>query len=225
MNSILVPIAMSSALLAELPSLTGLYLIALIVGGGLLVISMLFGGDADSDLDLDADLEADFEADADLDVDAGGIHGHAADGALSLANWFSVRFLIYAAAMFGLVGTVLTYMSDYGGGPVLAMSAIGGAIVGQCAHQAFRYLKRSSSDSSTAPKDYVDKPARVTVAIHPPAKGEIALQIEDDERYLPAVAKRGEDAFEAGQQVAVVELRGGTAVVVSRKEFEFVNEP
>lgn len=224
MDPILTLISMSPILLAELPLLTGLYLICLIVGGGLLVVSILFGGDADADVDvgLDADLETDFEADADVDI--GGMTGQATAGALSLANWFSVRFLVYFAAMFGLVGTVLTYMAGFGRGAVLAMAAGGGIVIGQVAHQTFRYLKRSSSDSSTSVKDYVRKPARVTMAIHPPAKGEVAIQIEDNERYLPAAAKRKDDKFEVGQRVAVVDLRGGTAVVISRKEYEFLNK-
>lgn len=215
------------AVLADTSSLTGFYWIGLIVGWGLLIISTVFGGDADSDID--ADFDADFDVDADagveMDADVEGAHAHAAEGALSLASWFSVRFLIYFAAMFGLIGTVLTYMSDMGTTTILVLALLGGVLVGQMAHQVFRYFKRSSSDSATTLKDYLNKPARVTIAIKPPARGEVAIRIGDSERFVAAIAKREDDTFEVGQSVGVVGFRAGTALVVSQKEHEFLSEP
>ena len=79
------------ALLAAASGLTTIYIICLIAGGGLLVISILFGShsdvsvdhplDADLGLDVDAHvgLDADVAVDADLATDVGGdLHaGHA----------------------------------------------------------------------------------------------------------------------------------------------------
>lgn len=227
------------AMLAAMPSLAGVYLVALIVGGGLLVVSTFFGGHSDADVDadfggdldmdvhLDADVDADIDVDADVDVDAG-IHADHIDastgaGALSLASWFSVRFCVYFLAMFGLVGTVLTRMSSLTAPMVLTLAAAAGFVVGQVVHQLFRYLKRSSVSGDTQIEDYVNKPARVTIAIRPPAKGEVVIQVGQGERFVPAVARRSDEQFDAGQSVAVVSFNGGTAVVVSAKEFEFLN--
>jgi len=220
-------------MLAAMPSLTGVYLVALIVGGGLLVISTFLGGhsntnvDADlgGDLDMDVHLDADVDADVDVDTDIHTDHIDVAAGgsALSLASWFSIRFCVYFLAMFGLVGTVLSNMSSLSDPIVLALAGAVGFVVGQLVHQLFRYLKRSSVSGDTEIEDYLNKPARVTIAIRPPAKGEVAIQVGQGERFVPAVARRSDERFDAGQSVAVVSFSGGTAVVVSSKEFEFLN--
>ncbi len=202
-------------LLADTSLIAGLYMIGLIVGGGLLVVSAVFGGDADADVDFDLDVDAD----ADLDLD--GAESHAPDGAPALSNWFSMRFLIYFGAAFGLIGTVLTWMSDAPTLWVLASAVVGGGVVGQIAHQTFRYIVRSSSDSSTSVRDYVDKTARVTIAIRSPALGEVAVQVGDRERFVPARSRRDDDAFEIGATVGVVAFRSRAVEVVSQQEFEF----
>lgn len=235
----------ATEILAELPPMAGAYVIALVVGGGLVAISALFGGEADHDVDFDvggADFHGDFggaDVHGDFDVAGADLHGdfdvgHGADvhgdafevdeGGIHLADWFSVRFVIYFAAMFGLTGTVLTTMTDMGRGNVLVVAIFGGIVVGQIVHQMMRWLKKSSSDSSTRTTDYIDRPGRVTVGIQPNGRGEVAIQVRDGERSLPAVARREDDSFAIGSQVAVVEVRGGTAVVVSRKEHDFLKQ-
>ena len=201
----------------------------------LLLISALFGSDSHHDVDLggigaDADLDLDVDLDADVDVDVGaGLEAHAdgvdvdVDG-MHLADWFSVRFVIYFAAMFGLTGTVLTTMTDMGRSGVLVTSIVGGVLVGQAVHQTMRWLKRTSNDSSTRSEDYLNRPGRVTVSIPPGGRGEVAIQVRDGERCLPAIARREDEAFAMGAQVAIVEVQGGTAIVVSRKEHEFVTK-
>lgn len=205
-------------LLADTSLIAGLYVISLIVGGGLLAISAVFGGDAEADVDFDAGAEIDADVDLDGELDTGGA------GPLDLSSWFSMRFLIYFAAAFGLVGTALTWMSDASSTRVLASALIGGTLVGQIAHQLFRYLVRSSSNSATKTKDYINKTARVTVAIRPSARGEVAIRIGDRERFVPARARRDDDAFDTGATVGVVAFENGTARVVSKNEYEFTSK-
>ncbi len=238
MSEMMLLIQDDATLLAVAGVISSAYVICLIVGGGLLLISTVFGGDSDADIeadfdggldadfdaDFEADLETDFEADVEVDAHVDAAHGHIGDGALSLSSWFSVRFLVYFAAMFGLVGTVLTRMSDTPSHLVLVYAIAGGVVVGQVAHQLMRYLKRTSVDGSLHTQDYVDTLARVTVAIHPPKRGEVAIQIGDGERFVAADAKHKHDAFEPGQTVGVVGLHGGVAVVVSLKEYEFLSD-
>ena len=93
-----------AGLLAATSMLQMVYIICLIVGGGLLMISTFLGGD--SDVAADADVEMDFDADVDVEVEADAhVEGAdvAATGSLSLANWFSMRFVVYFMAAFGLV--------------------------------------------------------------------------------------------------------------------------
>jgi hypothetical protein len=214
-------------LLAAVPSLLTVYVVCTVVGGGMLVISTFLGGDADADsgldLDVDVDVDLDVDVDVDLDVDAhvGHDHGGVFD-ATSLAKWFSMQFMVYFAAMFGFIGLILTTMTSLTNGVVLAWSVAGGVLVGQCVHQLFRYLKRTSSDSAPTSADYVKKLARVTMTIQHKRRGEIALDVRGRERFIPCTAQRADDRFEVGQTVAVVAYRNGAAEVVSREEYEFV---
>ncbi len=235
-----------------MPSLSGLYIVCLIVGGGLLVISTVFGGDhsgsvdADLDLDMDMDLDVDMEMDVDLDggldldggadldggvdLDADGVgHDHEFGGVehhhglLDLSTWFSVSFLVYFAASFGLTGTVLTHMTDVTPLWVLLTSFFAGLGVGQGVHQAIRALKSSGGNSQISIKDFVGQPGRVTVAITPPSRGEVGVRIGNREHYVSAIAQREDDSFKRGEAVAIVDYSGGLAVVVSRKEHDFIN--
>jgi len=226
------PVASATLMLAQATWLNGVYVICLIVGGGLLVVSTVLGGggadaDADFDIDADADVDIDVDADADVDFDADGhadidgdaMHGH--DSILSISNWFSVRFLVYFAAGFGLVGTTLTYLSDMSSTAVLVWAVISGLIIGQGVHQLLRLLKRTSGDGSTRIEQYINRDARVTIEINPPSRGEVAIHVGDGERFVPAIAKRNDDKFEVGDAVVVVAFRNGTAEVLTRKEYEF----
>lgn len=237
----------SPILLAALPELTGVYIFCLIVGGGLLLISTVFGGSHDVDagdaldaggaldggLDLPGDLGLDADAAAGLDADAGAVtetmvHEAEADaladtheGALGLSNWLSVRFVVYFCAMFGLVGTVMTYLTDVGAGWTLALALAAGVAMGQLVHQLIRALQRSGVSSESRIQDLLHKPARVTIPVRPPARGEVGVRVGDREVFLPAVAQRSDDVFETGTQVMIAAYAGGLAEVVSRQEFEF----
>ena len=214
--------------------LSAVYVICLIIGGGLLVVSLLFGGDSDAGVDadgaagvdVDGDIDVDVSADAgpDLDVDTTVHGGHLAHDGASLASWISVRFLIYFAATFGMVGTVLTYTTDSRPLVVLLVALGVGLVVGQAVQQTVRYIQRTSGDSSTSSRDYVNSTGRVTVAIRPGRQGEVACDVRGGERFLPAFARRAEETFAVGEIVGVVAFANGTAEVVSRKEFEFLHE-
>ena len=227
-------IAPVGLLAAGIGGLSAVYLVCLIIGGGLLVVSLLFGGDSDAGVDadgaagvdVDGGLDVDVSADAgpDLDVDTSAHGGHLAHDSASLASWLSVRFLIYFAATFGLVGTVLTYTTDSRPLVVLLVALGAGLVIGQGVQQTVRYVQRTSGDSTTSSRDYVNRTGRVTVAIRPGRPGEVACEVRGGERFLPAFARRAEDTFAVGEMVGVVAFANGTAEVVSKKEFEFLHE-
>ncbi len=201
-----------NSLLAQdsfVPDMIILYWICLIVGGGLLVITVVSGGDADGDLSADIDVDADVDVDTD----------HAGD----LASWISIRFFVYFAAMFGAIGVTLTHMTSVSLPGVVIWSLIGGIIVGQGVHQVFNTLKKNSGDSTPNPQDYVNKLARVTIAIAPPHKGEIVLQVGRTQRFVPAQSKQSDMNFKVGDTVAIVDYRNGIGEVISQKEYEFLN--
>jgi membrane protein implicated in regulation of membrane protease activity len=221
--------------------LTAAYWGGLIIGGGLLLVSVLSaagGGadvdadtdvdfdvdaDVDADFDVDADVDADFDvdADADLDVDVDTDVAHAAEGgAAALATWFSMRFIVFFLAMFGAVGVILTHLTATDRWATLGIALVAGLLVGQGVHQIFRHIRRTSGDSTPRPQDYVDRLARVTIAISHPDKGEVALQVRGTRRFVPAVTNGSDQRFNVGDEVVVVGYRAGVAHVVSRAEFE-----
>lgn len=204
-----------TTLAVSLPELTTLYWVCLIVGGGLLLISSVAGGDADAGFD--ADLDVDIDVDADVDVDTGHIHASA------LASWFSIQFAVFFLAMFGVVGVTMTHLTQRTSGVVLTIALSAGLLVGQGVHQLMRKLRRSSGDSTPQTDDYVNKLARVTITVANEKKGEIALRVGRSDRFIPALSRHSHDTFSADQQVGVVAYRDGVAEVVSRKEFEFLS--
>lgn len=222
-------------LLADAASvLTALYWGGLIVGGGLLLVSVLGGGDHGADADADAGFgfdhaHADADVggmDADVGIDAGhldhagGDIAHAGHGLGALSTWFSLRFVVFFLATFGIIGTILRHLTTLGTWTVFLAAVLAGVAVGQAVHQLFRYIRRTSGDSAPRPQDYVFKLARVTIAIAPPDKGEVALQVRGVERFVPAVSVETGRGFAIGDEAVVVGYRAGVAQVVTPAEFE-----
>lgn len=210
------------------PDLTAWYWIALIVGGGLLLLSTLAGGGGDAGIDADAGLDVDVDGGVDVGADGsadlgGDVHtGHGHAG--SLASWFSMQFLVFFTAVFGLVGLSLTYLSDQAAGAVFAAALFGGLLFGQGVHQVLRSIRRTSGDSTPQAADYVNKIGRVTVRVTPKDRGEVAVHLRQGERFIPAVSQRPDATFSPGDQVAVVSYDAGTAQVISREEYEFLSD-
>lgn len=214
------------------------YWICLITGGGLLVISTVAGashlGGADVDVDFEIDADVDFDADFDVpdDFDVDIVHAHeavgaadhigAVDGALSLSSWFSLRFVVFAVATFGFLGVVLTHLSEVSQAATVGIAIIGGIAVGQIVHQIIRKIRRNSGNSALMTVDYLKKPARVTMLIEHPRKGEVAVKVRNAERFIPAVTRRPQTSFKVGDQAFIIAYRGGVAEVVSKKEFDFI---
>ena len=203
-------------------TLTGVYWGCLILGGGMVLVSLFSHGDdgmdADVGVDIDVDVDAGFELDVDADAAEGG-HLDAVHGA-ALSQWFSMRFVVYFLAVFGAFGVILTYVAKSDPTFTLAVAAICAVAVGQAVHRLFRYLKQTSGGGETRPADYVNKLARVTVNIAHGRKGQVALQVRGTRRCISAVARREDAAFANGDDVVVVSYRAGVAEVVSRYEFE-----
>lgn len=225
-----------TACLAVTQAWVAAYIICLIIGGGLLVISTVFGHHGDADVDagdvgIDVGEHGIELGDHDVEVSAGDIEhgaglGHAGEhvSGLSLSSWFSVRFVVYTMAVFGGVGTVLTFTSNWSPTVVAVLALISGLVAGQFVHQSFRYLRRTSGDSTISAREYMNRPARVTVRIVPPSKGEVVVTIRGHAHYVPAVAKREGDRFNRREKVHIIGFSNGTAEVISQKEHEFMKD-
>ena len=131
-----------------------------------------------------------------------------------------MRFIVFFVAIFGAVGVILRHLTALETGLAFIMALVIGLIVGQVAHHVFRVIRRTSGNSTPRPQDYVNRLARVTIAITPPNKGEVAIQVRSARRFVPAVASGEAQGFNSGDEVVVVGYRAGVAQVISREEFE-----
>jgi membrane protein implicated in regulation of membrane protease activity len=188
-----------------------LYLIALLVGGFLLALSMFGGGH-----DVEADVDADADIDADADVD-GGHDGF--DAALAWLPVASLRFWTFFAAFFGLTGLVL----DVGNltGPWLGLGlAVGvGYVCGASMTAIVRRLRRERVDSSLSAEDCVGETARVVLPVTSNRAGKIRLEIKG--RTIELLAKTDEGIELAlGESCMVYEIKDGHAVVARAAELE-----
>ncbi len=202
-----------------------IYLIALIVGGFFVMLS-IFGGadseaDADADIDLDVDADADFDFDADADVDADisveaevdADVGHGGGGAgPGFVDLLSIRALFLFAAFFGLTGTLLSLLES--GEPFTAiMATLVGLVVGLGGNYVIKSVGYKHVSSNIGTSDLRGRTGRVSLPFESGEKGKILLEVKGSRLQL--VAKSEEPVtFEKGDEVVVIEMEGSVAKVV-----------
>ncbi len=194
--------------------MTSIFLFSLIVGGGLLALSLLgdlFGaGDADMDVDLDTDLDLDL--DTDLAVDADPDVDTDVAGAFKV---FTIRNLTYFLFGFGAVGWILTATSPEL--PLLLVTAAAtgsGALAAALAMAAFGWLKATDAGFMAEESSFVGCEGRVVLPLRPGKVGQIVVRRQDREHELRALPFDGSaPSPEEWRSVLVIEMDGGTARV------------
>lgn len=165
-----------------------LYLFALVLGGGLLLFSLV--GDADGDANHSG-------------------HGHDA------AKFLSLRTLTYFLFVFGGVGAVLSRTWHWAAAPLVLVAAIaGGLLVGSAVSYAFNYLRRTDSGARESEDSFIGLTGRVTLPIGPSGRGKV--MVERGGRTFELTARPLETAGTPPthwSSVIVVEMNRGTAVV------------
>jgi membrane protein implicated in regulation of membrane protease activity len=168
-----------------------LYLIAAIVGIGLLLFSSLGIGDADASV-----------------TDLG-------DSGEFLLGVFSTRNLTFFLAAFGATGMILHWL---GTNPVVTAIVAGalGLTAMFMVHAVFVWLRRSdSSVDSLGERDFEGAIARVVLPIAPGSRGQVACVIAGSEMYLTAVlAEDVPGPLTIGQEVIILSTDGGVARVM-----------
>lgn len=185
-----------------------LYLIALFVGGPLVLFSAL-GGDADTDVDLDVDADVDLDVDADADAELD------VDGLASWLPFARVRFWIFALFLVGLLGTTLTLAGELGA-PLVAAVAFGvGAPLAMIGERAVRAIKSASTSAATSPSDFVGAQGVVLLPVGPAQVGQIRVRVRGREIDLEARLDSDIEApIATHESVLVYELTGdGVALV------------
>lgn len=214
----------------------GVYLFALVVGGGLLLFSILgdvFGGGDLGDggaegLDLGG---ADVGGDA---LDLGGLEGGAAGGeALAHVDTdaahsgdvhpgkiVSLRTATYFLFGFGGVGTLLSMLTA-GQRPFLSagLGVVTGLLSAGIAAAAFRWLAATESGETEGEVSFVGLPGRVSVPLLPGRSGKV--RVHRGERVFELLARPFDPSVgDAGawRSVVVVEMERGTALVAPLEE-------
>ncbi|MCP2014957.1 membrane protein implicated in regulation of membrane protease activity [Deinococcus sp. HSC-46F16] len=158
------------------------YLLCLIVGGGLLVLSLVGGHDHAAPDD----------------------HPEAGD----LASWFSLRSVVSFAAFFGLAGTVAGLLG-LGGVGRLVMALVTGLAVGAFTAFAFR-LARTRGEVSGGAGRLTGRTGKVLVPPAPGRPGKVAVtvagQIEHALARSTDALKTGDAVIVLGVQGGILDV-------------------
>lgn len=222
------------------------YLFALVVGFGTLLVQVAMGGksgDADhGDHALGEGTDADAgEADAGDGGDAheasadghdAEVHGDHAGGGkdLALADghhlegegsaltlFFSTRFWIFASLAFGMSGGLIHFFALAGTIATALIAAGTGFGSGLFAVMAFRAVKRTSNSTNAYASDAVGQVGRVIVDIGKNQTGKVRVQLKG--HSVDMMATTDESAIKRGEYVLVEDV-DGEVVHVSKRPSE-----
>lgn len=189
----------------------GVYLFCLIVGGLLIAVTLITGGDdaAEADLEIDGDLDVDVDGDLDVDSD-----GPDMDEAVEGLRFLSLRNVIFFMAIFGLTGTLLSWIGVFQIFvlPIAITLGVGAAMM---QHRVLNYLLGSQVGEATQINSLVGQKARVVIDVSRENRGKIRLDSQGQTIQLLADISEtaAKDHFEAGEHVLVVEVDHQIALV------------
>ncbi len=188
-----------------------LYIGCLVVGGGLVALSLM-GGDIDGH-DMDSGADADADAGADGDAGADHAHGPGADAASAWLPFLSLRFWTFSVAFFGLMGLAVNLLTAV---PLLLEvgSALGvGLTAGLGVSWGIHRLQLGNVDSSVRPQELLGTEGRVTLPLEPGRRGKIRALVGG--RQLDLIAETVEPGtIGIGEDVVICELDGPRVRVV-----------
>lgn len=192
-----------------------LYLFCLIVGGGLLLFSILAGGHGDSgeaDASTDAAVHADLHP-ADFHTDVHDVHAANGDntGSADSVKFISLRNLIYFMAFFGLTGTIFNKFFDYPGWIDLLFAVFVGGIAAFFGFKLMRYLKRTETGEAVDIYQLIGKTATVSLPISKENRGKVYLTVKDGTTEVIAEMDPDSsvDVFKTREEVFITSVENG----------------
>lgn len=188
----------------------GLYLFAMIVGVGLLLFTIVLGGDHDAP---EADL--DFDAEAEVELESG--HGEGLGSGVGdlVLGLFRPRNLTFLLASFGTTGTLLT-LARTGEALTLPLAIGMGVAAWLASHGVFTWLRRTDSGiDALDDRDLEGTIGIVTLPITPGGRGRITVEAAGRQAYLTArLSGEVERALPVGTEVLIRRTEGGVAEVM-----------
>jgi len=177
-----------------------LYLLALILGGGILLVQLVGGGHHDG---------ADHFGGGDH---LGGPDHHPVGG----PGVLSTRSVTYGLFAFGFTGTILHALRLTSPIAALALAAVSGVVVTLSVGTALRALGDPAASGEAALLEARGRPGRVLVRLSREQRGKVRVQIKG--QTVDLLATTAGDELAAGAEVRVVDVRGDVAVVVAEGE-------
>lgn len=180
------------------------------VFGWLFVAVFLFSA---ADFDIDAGVDADIDPDLDAGSDVGGTALHLIGALLSF------RSIVFFAAFFGLSGLLLSWL-DSGTVVAVILAAAIGLFAAFLNAKLMDYLKRTSINSQLKDTKIAGNVARVVVPISAASRGKVSVDVNGQKLSLTAMPynQRHDDEFSVGDNVVVVEVKNGSALVTHMDE-------
>jgi len=189
-----------------------LYLVCLMVGGILVLVSIFAGTDADPDLAMDADVDFAMDADVDFAAEVGEAPG--GQGLAAAAQFLSFRNLVFFMAFFGLTGNVLTWIQIPQA--VTFIFAVGmGLFAATVSHKLITYLKKTETGQVMDMRDLEGLTAKVIVNVSKQRRGKVAVNANDQHLQLLALVadSASKDEFKFNESVTIVKVENGVAQV------------
>lgn len=190
-----------------------IYLFALIVGGGLLVFSLIAGSDGGHDVEVEAPTDVDTASD--FESVSGGESLLSGDDWMLLQGFFSIRTILYLLAGFGATGALIDLLT--GAPPLVSFSwaLATGLVAALSAAVIYGWLRQSGSGEVPQDAEYlVGATARVLLPVEAGRHGKIIAVHEGREVELLARLYGADDAdCPRGSEVVIVEVVGETALV------------
>jgi len=190
----------------------GIYLFSAVLGGGLVLFSLLGGGD-------DGGVDGDIEVDVDGGAEGPEAHGHL--GGDLLLGLFRFRNLTFLLAGFGVTGLLGTWL-----GAGRAATAVLAGVVGLSAmllvHGVFTWLRRTDSGMDVfSDHDLEGAFARVVVPMTATTRGRVSCIASGQQLYLTARLDAGSgDRLEVGAPVVILRMHDGVAEVAPAPSLE-----
>lgn len=178
-----------------------LYLAALILGLGTIMVQLFMGGHADAG--------GSAEVDHDVDAHHTGDHSEVDHGFLPI--FLSLRFWIFASLAFGMVGSLLHFLGLASSFPTLVVASVMGIGSGMLASWTFRSLNRAQVTSGAGENDAVGHVGKVLIRV--PAQGHGKVRIQLKGQTLDLLATTDDIELVEGEQVLIEEMRDGRAHV------------
>jgi membrane protein implicated in regulation of membrane protease activity len=174
------------------------YLAALVLGLGSILVQLFSGGDGDAD-------DHEFHTGGDGDAD-GHDHAHGSLGFLPI--FLSLRFWTFALMTFGIIGTLLRFLKLSDPVTTALLSSGAGLAAGFTAGWLFRALHKAETTSGATSTDAVGQVGRVLIPWSREQRGKVRIELRG--QTVDLIATSDEAQLGEGELVLVEEVRGST---------------